>query len=166
MPQVVEAASAPMASIDKLTVISTDGAASLTKTVAANVAQGLQLGSDLTGIDLTALLARLGGGAMSTSDNGDKPALAPSSGQRRHPGPGASGPELYWKTTLCRCPSSRTEQPATERSGNAVTARHPRFPATSAVRPASQFSDGLFQAPCRFGLFNPGAAVQPGQDRD
>ena len=49
-----------MASIDKLTVISTDGAASLTKTVAANVAQGLQLGTDLTGIDLTALLARLG----------------------------------------------------------------------------------------------------------
>ncbi len=72
MPQMIEAASAPMASIDKLTVISTDGAASLTKTVAANVAQGLQMGSDLTGIDLTALLARLGGGAVS---NGDTPAL-------------------------------------------------------------------------------------------
>jgi flotillin len=71
MPQMIEAASAPMASIDKLTVISTDGAASLTKTVAANVAQGLQMGSDLTGIDLTALLARLGGGAISTSDGDD-----------------------------------------------------------------------------------------------
>jgi flotillin len=71
LPQVVEAASAPMSSIDKLTVISTDGAASLSKTVAANVAQGLQMGSDLTGIDLTALLARLGGGAISTeSENG------------------------------------------------------------------------------------------------
>ncbi|HEY2793927.1 MAG TPA: SPFH domain-containing protein [Micromonosporaceae bacterium] len=76
MPQVVEAASAPLGSIDKLTVISTDGASSLTKTVAANVAQGLQLGSDLTGIDLTALLARLGGAAADTSsDNGDKPAI-------------------------------------------------------------------------------------------
>ena len=71
MPQVVEAASAPMGSIDKLTVISTDGASSLTKTVAANVAQGLQLGSDLTGIDLTSLLARLGGAAAS---NGTKDA--------------------------------------------------------------------------------------------
>jgi flotillin len=70
MPQVVSAASAPMSSIDKMTVISTDGAGSLAKTVASNVAQGLQLGTDLTGIDLTALLARLGGAA---ADNGDGP---------------------------------------------------------------------------------------------
>ena len=60
LPQVVEAASAPMSAIDKMTVISTDGASSLTKSVAANVAQGLQLGTDLTGIDLPGLLARLG----------------------------------------------------------------------------------------------------------
>jgi flotillin len=63
MPQVVSAASAPMSAIDKMTVISTDGAGSLAKTVASNVAQGLQLGTDLTGIDLAALLARLGGAA-------------------------------------------------------------------------------------------------------
>ncbi len=60
LPEVVKQASAPMGAIDKLTVISTDGASSLTKSVAANVAQGLQLGTDLTGIDLAALLARLG----------------------------------------------------------------------------------------------------------
>ena len=60
LPQVVEAASAPIGAIDKMTVISTDGASSLTKSVAGNVAQGLQLGSDLTGIDLPGLLARLG----------------------------------------------------------------------------------------------------------
>jgi flotillin len=69
MPQVVGAASAPMSSIDKMTVISTDGAGSLAKTVASNVAQGLQLGTDLTGIDLAALLARLGGAAA----DGDAP---------------------------------------------------------------------------------------------
>ncbi|WP_305783196.1 flotillin family protein [Symbioplanes lichenis] len=63
LPQVVEAASAPMSSIDKLTVISTDGASSLTKSVANNVTQGLQLGTDLTGIDLPALLARLTAGS-------------------------------------------------------------------------------------------------------
>jgi flotillin len=62
MPEVVSAASEPMKSIDKLTVISTDGASSLTKSVASNVAQGLQLGTDLTGIDLPALLARFGAG--------------------------------------------------------------------------------------------------------
>jgi flotillin len=74
LPEVVAAASAPMSAIDKLTVISTDGASSLTKSVAANVAQGLQLGSDLTGIDLTALLARLGGSAASAGGNGAVPA--------------------------------------------------------------------------------------------
>ena len=77
LPEVVAAASAPMSAIDKMTVISTDGASSLTKSVAANVAQGLQLGSDLTGIDLTALLTRLGGRAdiaASAGGNGAVPA--------------------------------------------------------------------------------------------
>jgi flotillin len=69
LPQVVESASRPMSEIDKITVISTDGAAALTKSVASNVAQGLQLGTDLTGIDLPALLARLGSRASET-DNG------------------------------------------------------------------------------------------------
>lgn len=73
LPQVVEAASAPLGNVDKLTVISTDGATSLTKSVAGNVAQGLQIGSDLTGIDLTGLLSKLGSGAKV---NGDQPAVA------------------------------------------------------------------------------------------
>jgi flotillin len=59
LPEVVSAASAPMSEIDQMTVISTDGASSLSKSVASNVAQGLQLGSDLTGVDLRALLARV-----------------------------------------------------------------------------------------------------------
>jgi flotillin len=65
LPQVVQAASAPLSAVDKMTVISTDGASSLTRSVAANVAQGLQLGTDLTGVDLHALLSRLGGAAKS-----------------------------------------------------------------------------------------------------
>jgi flotillin len=86
MPQVVQAASAPLSAIDKLTVISTDGASSLTKTVASNVAQGLQLGTDLTGIDLSELLARLGGmatggaGSNGTKAVGDGPAKALDAG--------------------------------------------------------------------------------------
>ena len=62
LPEVVQAAAAPMSAIDKMTVISADGASSLTRSVAANVASGLQLGSDLTGVDLAGLLARLGAG--------------------------------------------------------------------------------------------------------
>jgi flotillin len=46
-----------------MTVISSDGAGALGKSVAANVAQGLQLSTDLTGIDVAALLRRLGGGS-------------------------------------------------------------------------------------------------------
>jgi flotillin len=73
LPEVVRAAAAPLASVDKLTVISTDGASSLTKTVASNVAQGLQLGSDLTGIDLSQLLARISGMAAgaATAETGN-----------------------------------------------------------------------------------------------
>jgi flotillin len=63
LPQVVQAAAEPIGAIDKLTVISTDGASSLTRSVATNVAQGLQLGADLTGVDVAALLEKLGGGA-------------------------------------------------------------------------------------------------------
>jgi len=60
LPEVVEAASRPIGAIDKMTVISTDGASTLTRSVANNVAQGLQLGTDLIGVDLAGLLTRLG----------------------------------------------------------------------------------------------------------
>jgi len=68
LPELVSAASAPVGAIDKLTVISTDGASALTKTVASNVAQGLQIGTDLTGVDLTQLLTRLAGAAKERTD--------------------------------------------------------------------------------------------------
>ncbi|MEV6931515.1 SPFH domain-containing protein [Dactylosporangium sp. NPDC051485] len=68
MPDVVKAASDPMSNIDKMTVISTDGASSITKSVANNVAQGLQLGTDLTGIDLPKLLSKLGGLAQDDAE--------------------------------------------------------------------------------------------------
>jgi flotillin len=61
LPDLVSAASEPISAVEKLTVISTDGASDLTRNVASNVEQGLQIGTDLTGLDLRALLARLGG---------------------------------------------------------------------------------------------------------
>ncbi|GIF72574.1 flotillin family protein [Asanoa siamensis] len=73
LPDVVEAASRPMSAIDKMTVISTDGASSLARSVAGNVAQGLQLGTDLTGVDLPSLLARLG----NVVENGEAKAVEP-----------------------------------------------------------------------------------------
>lgn len=56
LPQVVAKASEPLAAVDKMTVISTDGASRLTRTVADNVAQGMELLGSTTGVDLTSLL--------------------------------------------------------------------------------------------------------------
>ncbi len=60
LPDIVRGASEPMSEIDNMTVISTDGASSLAKSVATNLEQGLQIGSDLTGVDLKGLFARMG----------------------------------------------------------------------------------------------------------
>lgn len=59
LPQVVAKAAEPLAAIDKMTVISTDGAVKLSRTVADNVAQGMELLSSTTGVDLAQLLKGL-----------------------------------------------------------------------------------------------------------
>ncbi|MET8505075.1 SPFH domain-containing protein [Streptomyces sp. NPDC004787] len=69
LPQVVAKAAEPLAAVDKLTVVSTDGASRLTRTVTDNVAQGMELLSSTTGVDLAALLQGITG-------TGAKPAPA------------------------------------------------------------------------------------------
>jgi flotillin len=59
LPRLVKEAAAPLGNVDKMTVISTDGASQITKNAAQNVTQGLQLASDLLGIDLAALFRNL-----------------------------------------------------------------------------------------------------------
>ena len=91
LPDVVGAAAAPLSAVDKMTVISADGAGSLGRSVAANVAQGLQLSGDLTGIDVAALLRRLGGAAgaqvatASRTCRSRRTATAPGNRQRIPP---------------------------------------------------------------------------------
>jgi len=75
LPELVGAASEPLSSVERMTVISTDGASEIARTVASNVEQGLQIGSDLTGLDLRGLLARLGG-----RSEDPEPEVAPPSG--------------------------------------------------------------------------------------
>jgi flotillin len=76
LPQVVAKASEPLSAVDKLTVISTDGATQLTRTVADNVAQGFELLNSTTGVDLAELLKGLTGRA-----GGAQPAVtAPANG--------------------------------------------------------------------------------------
>ncbi|MFD3656775.1 flotillin family protein [Streptomyces sp. 24-1644] len=59
LPTVVAKASEPLSAIDKLTVISTDGASQLARTVTDNVTQGIELLNSTTGVDLGALLENL-----------------------------------------------------------------------------------------------------------
>ncbi|WP_381792803.1 flotillin family protein [Streptomyces niveus] len=66
LPAVVAKASEPLSAVDKLTVISTDGASQLSRTVADNVAQGMELLSSTTGVDLAELLKGLTQRASST----------------------------------------------------------------------------------------------------
>ncbi|MFE6158698.1 flotillin family protein [Streptomyces sp. NPDC056486] len=62
LPSVVAKASEPLSAIDKMTVISTDGASQLSRTVADNVAQGVELLSSTTGVDVAELLKGITGG--------------------------------------------------------------------------------------------------------
>ncbi|MFB6987294.1 flotillin family protein [Streptomyces sp. NPDC056178] len=80
LPQVVAKASEPLSAIDKMTVISTDGASRVSRTVTDNVAQGMELLSSATGVDLAALLKNLKGGAADATPAGlpDRAADAPA----------------------------------------------------------------------------------------
>ena len=80
LPDIVNAAAAPLAAVDKITMITSDGSTGgLAKSVASNVAQGLQLTNDLTGVDLAAMLSRLGGSsAAATAD--EAPVAKPPNG--------------------------------------------------------------------------------------
>lgn len=80
LPQVVAKASEPLGAIDKMTVISTDGASQLSRTVTDNVAQGMELLSSATGVDLAALLKNLKGGGAEATPAGlpDRAADAPA----------------------------------------------------------------------------------------
>ncbi|MBK8463724.1 MAG: hypothetical protein IPL36_12030 [Nigerium sp.] len=55
-----EKVAAPLGSIDKLTVVSTDGASQLPRQVTDTLTQTIQMVSDATGFDLQALLTRGG----------------------------------------------------------------------------------------------------------
>ena len=61
LPKMAREVAAPMGSIDKLTVISTDGAGALPKQVTENVVQTMELLKNTTGVDLQALIERFTG---------------------------------------------------------------------------------------------------------
>ena len=59
LPEIAKQLAAPMASIDTLTVVSTDGASALPKAVAGNFLQLQELIKSTTGLDLTQIVHQL-----------------------------------------------------------------------------------------------------------
>ncbi|WP_330316533.1 flotillin family protein [Streptomyces platensis] len=81
LPQVVAKASEPLSAVDKMTVISTDGASQLSRTVADNVAQGMELLSSTTGVDLAELLKGITQRGGSSKAEASVPERAAANGQ-------------------------------------------------------------------------------------
>ena len=80
LPQIAKEVAAPMASIDQLTVVSTDGAGALPRQVNDNVVQTLNLLKTSTGIDLQGLIER---SVAKATDGVDEPPAAPRAVTRK-----------------------------------------------------------------------------------
>jgi flotillin len=73
LPKIAHEVSAPIASIDKLTVISADGAAALPKQVSDNLLQTTELIRSTTGVDLTRLLERVAAAPALSGGSAEQP---------------------------------------------------------------------------------------------
>ncbi len=63
LPEITRAVAEPLSNIENLTVISTDGASAVTKTVGQVISEVPKVVKDLTGLDLSALLSAVTGSA-------------------------------------------------------------------------------------------------------
>jgi len=72
LPEIVRAAAEPIANIDTLTVVSTDGASAMTKTVGQVLGEGTEVVKSLTGLDVGSILAGLAGGTIVAGHDGAK----------------------------------------------------------------------------------------------
>ncbi len=77
LPQVAREVAAPMASIDKLTVVSTDGAGALPRQVTDNLVQTMELLKNTTGVDLQELVGRYASGQAGQQPGSGRRASAP-----------------------------------------------------------------------------------------
>ena len=79
LPEIVRAAAEPIGSIGQMTVISTDGASAITKTVASVLGEGQEIVKQLTGLDLAALISSISGTEAGTATTAAAaPSAAPS----------------------------------------------------------------------------------------
>jgi len=91
LPDIVRAAAEPMANIDTLTVVSTDGASDVVKNVTRTVTEASATVKGLTGIDVPGLLNNALGGEGSTARSEPSSGPAPRAAGRRGPSSGGGG---------------------------------------------------------------------------
>ncbi len=87
LPEIVRAAAEPMANIDQLTVLSTDGASDLVKNVSRTVTEASATVKGLTGIDIPDLLGK----ALGTTDSGSGDPGTGGGTRAARPGPKPQG---------------------------------------------------------------------------
>jgi flotillin len=93
LPEIVRAAAEPMASIDSLTVLSTDGASDVVKNATRTVTEASATVKGLTGIDIPQLLNdALGSGSSAPAQEPARPKRGPSGGGGSGGGPASGGP--------------------------------------------------------------------------
>lgn len=68
LPEIVRAAAEPISNIKTLTVVSTDGASAVTKTVGQVLGEGTEVVKSLTGLDVGAILSGLAAGQLVKAD--------------------------------------------------------------------------------------------------
>jgi flotillin len=92
LPEVVRAGAEPIRAIDKLTVISTDGASSVSKSVASTVGTGMEMASSLLGVDVAALtrdlVGRRGVDGSTVSPSAERPVVPEPERPAEGNGPG------------------------------------------------------------------------------
>jgi len=72
LPQIAREVAAPMAAIDKLTVVSTDGAGALPKQVTGNLVQVMELLKTTTGVDLQTLMRKFTDSPTDSESSADR----------------------------------------------------------------------------------------------
>ena len=76
LPEIVRAAAEPIGSIQGMTVVSTDGASAVTKSVASVLGEGQGVVKQLTGVDIHQLIAGIAGTQLTTPDGDAAPAAS------------------------------------------------------------------------------------------
>ena len=103
LPQIAREVAAPMAAIDQLTVISTDGAGALPRQVNDNVVQTLTMLKTATGLDLEALIKQFIGLDGRRADEQRRPSTATWSGAASREAPRPARRGCCWRAAIGCC---------------------------------------------------------------